>query len=66
MSIREILDEVLKSSILTPQHESSINQILWERSYDPSDLEALDELVEAILRQEVKATSDPCEKPGLA
>ncbi|MFS8896008.1 hypothetical protein [Synechococcus sp. R3-13] len=60
MSIRKIIDEVLQSSVLTLQQESSINQILWERNYDPSDLEALDELVEAILRQEVRAASDPC------
>ncbi|MFS8882721.1 hypothetical protein NW849_04895 [Synechococcus sp. R55.3] len=60
MSIRQIIDEVLQSSVLTLQQESSINQILWERNYDPSDLEALDELVEAILRQEVRAASDPC------
>ncbi|ABD02810.1 hypothetical protein NW837_02645 [Synechococcus sp. R6-10] len=60
MSIRQIIDEVLQSSVLTLQQESNINQILWERNYDPSDLEALDELVEAILRQEVRAASDPC------
>ncbi|HIK20828.1 MAG TPA: hypothetical protein IGR15_07195 [Synechococcus sp. M44_DOE_062] len=60
MSIRKIIDEVLQSSVLTLQQESSINQILWEGNYDPSDLEALDELVEAILRQEVRAASDPC------
>lgn len=60
MSIRQIIDEVLQSSVLTLQQESSINQILWERNYDLSDLEALDKLVEAILRQEVRAASDPC------
>jgi hypothetical protein len=60
MSIRQIIDEVLQSSILTLQQESSINQILWEKNYDLSDLEALDKLVEAILRQEVRAASDPC------
>lgn len=60
MSIRKIIDEVLQSSVLTLQQESSINQILWEKNYDLSDLEALDKLVEAILRQEVRAASDPC------
>ncbi|MFS8779499.1 hypothetical protein NW813_09825 [Synechococcus sp. R55.6] len=60
MSIRQIIDEVLQSSVLTLQQESSINQILWEKNYDLSDLEALDKLVEAILRQEVRAASDPC------
>jgi hypothetical protein len=60
MSIRQIIDEVLQSSVLTLQQDSSINQILWEKNYDLSDLEALDKLVEAILRQEVRAASDPC------
>ncbi|MFS8852649.1 hypothetical protein NW832_07620 [Synechococcus sp. R5-16] len=60
MSIRQIIDEVLQSLVLTLQQESSINQILWEKNYDLSDLEALDKLVEAILRQEVRAASDPC------
>lgn len=60
MSIRQIIDEVLQSSVLTLQQESSINQILWEKNYDLYDLEALDKLVEAILRQEVRAASDPC------
>jgi hypothetical protein len=60
MSIRQIIDEVLQSSVLTLQQESSINQILWKKNYDLSDLEALDKLVEAILRQEVRAASDPC------
>ncbi|MGY2767116.1 hypothetical protein [Thermostichus sp. MS-CIW-26] len=60
MSIRQIIDEVLQSSVLTLQQEASINQILWEKNYDLSDLEALDKLVEAILRQEVRAASDPC------
>jgi hypothetical protein len=60
MSIRQIIDEVLQSSVLTLQQEFSINQILWEKNYDLSDLEALDKLVEAILRQEVRAASDPC------
>jgi hypothetical protein len=60
MSIRQIIDEVLQSSVLTLQQESSINQILWEKNYDLSELEALDKLVEAILRQEVRAASDPC------
>lgn len=60
MSIRQIIDEVLQSSVLTLQQESSINQILWEKNYDLSDLEALDKLVESILRQEVRAASDPC------
>lgn len=60
MSIRQIIDEVLQSSVLTLQQESSINQILWEKNYDLSDLETLDKLVEAILRQEVRAASDPC------
>ncbi len=60
MSIREIVDEVLRSSTLTLQQELSINKSLWEKDYNLSDLEALDELVEAILRQEVKAVSDPC------
>jgi hypothetical protein len=31
MSIRQIIDEVLQSSVLTLQQESSINQILWEK-----------------------------------
>lgn len=60
MSIRQIIDEVLQSSVLTLQQEASINQILWEKNYDLSDLEALDKLVEAILCQEVRAASDPC------
>lgn len=44
MSIREIIDEVLRSSTLTLQQEFSINKILREKDYNLSDLEALDEL----------------------
>ncbi len=64
MSIREIIDEVLRSSTLTLQQELTINKILWEKDYNLSDLEALDELVEAILRQEVKAAPDSCKSPS--
>ncbi|MFS8859619.1 hypothetical protein [Synechococcus sp. B60.1] len=66
MSIREIVSEVLQSSTLTLQQELTINKILWEKGYSLSDLEALDELVEAILRQEVKAASDSCKGPSAA
>ncbi len=58
MSIREIINEVLQSSVLTPQQESAINKILWEKTYNLSDLEALDELVEAIIRNDVQASRD--------
>ncbi|MFT0751244.1 hypothetical protein [Synechococcus sp. RC10A2] len=64
MSIREIIDEVLRSSTLMLQQEFSINKILREKDYNLSDLEALDELVEAILRQEVKAAPDSCKSPS--
>ncbi|MEN9226301.1 MAG: hypothetical protein Q6L60_09795 [Thermostichus sp. HHBFW_bins_43] len=57
MRIREIIKEALKSSVLTQQQESAINTILWEKAYDLSDLEALDELIEAIIRQEVQTSS---------
>ncbi len=66
MSIREIIDEVLQSSTLTLQQELAINKILWEKGCSLSDLEALDELVEAILRQEVKVASDSCRSPSAA
>jgi hypothetical protein len=58
MSIREIINEVLQSSVLTLQQESAINKILWEKTYNLSDLEALDELVEAIIRNDVQASRD--------
>ncbi|MCJ2541683.1 hypothetical protein [Thermostichus vulcanus] len=58
MSIHEIIQEVFQSSILTLQQESAINQILLERTYNPSDLDALDELIEAIVRKEIQTSSD--------
>lgn len=64
MSIREIIQEVLQSSVLTPQQESAINKILLEQSYTPSDLDALDELIEAIFRREVQTASDYYENHG--
>ncbi|MFQ3584519.1 MAG: hypothetical protein SNJ85_06250 [Cyanobacteriota bacterium] len=58
MSIREIIQEVFQSSVLTLQQESAINQILLERTYNLSDLDALDELIEAIVRKEIQTSSD--------
>lgn len=58
MSIREIIREVLQTSVLTLQQESAINKILLEQTYSLSDLDALDELVEAIVRKEIQTSSD--------
>ncbi|MCF2972406.1 hypothetical protein L1047_14515 [Synechococcus sp. Nb3U1] len=60
MSIREIIREVLQTSVLTLQQESAINKILLEQTYSLSDLDALDELVEAIVRKEIQTSSDYC------
>ena len=58
MSIREIIREVLQSSMLTLEQELAINKILLEQTYNLSDLDALDELVEAIVRKEIQTSSD--------
>ncbi|MEN9203013.1 MAG: hypothetical protein Q6K80_07570 [Thermostichus sp. DG_1_6_bins_120] len=58
MSIYEITREVMQSCVLTPEQELAINQILSEQAYTLSDLEALDQLIEAIVRQEVRTSPD--------
>lgn len=58
MSIYEIAREVMQSCVLTLEHESAINKILSEQTYNLSDLDALDQLIEAIVRKEVQTSSD--------
>ncbi|MEN9232350.1 MAG: hypothetical protein Q6L68_15740, partial [Thermostichus sp. DG02_5_bins_236] len=53
-----IAREVMQSCVLTLEHESAINKILSEQTYNLSDLDALDQLIEAIVRKEVQTSSD--------
>ncbi|MDX2270625.1 MAG: hypothetical protein NW237_01565 [Cyanobacteriota bacterium] len=55
MSIQQIIQEVFASAHLTEAQEDAINTILWDHRFSEQDIDALDRLIEAILRKEVRA-----------
>jgi hypothetical protein len=48
MTLQSVVDQTLRTGILTPSREELINQLLMSASLTGSDLEALDHLMDAI------------------
>lgn len=48
MTLRSVVDQTLRTGILTPSREDMINQLLVSAALTGPDLEALDHLMDAI------------------
>lgn len=59
MMIRRIVERVLETQILTSALETQINKVLWKREYDRADLQALEQLIDAIADGRVTLASNP-------
>ncbi len=51
--LKIIVEVVLKQKILPTSFENRINQIVWEQNFSQGDLEALNELMDKIERNEI-------------
>jgi hypothetical protein len=51
----QIIQEVFQSNHLSRIHETRINQLLQDRHYDESDLDALEILIDAIAHCQITA-----------
>jgi hypothetical protein len=55
MKIREIAQASLRSSVLTLEQEAEIERLLLQKQYTATDLEALEQLLEALEKRCVRA-----------
>ncbi len=54
MSLRLLVKSVLQRAYLSRQQESQIYHLLQERLYDEVDLEAVDQLIQALLEGQIQ------------
>lgn len=58
MSLRSLVRQILATGIITPAIELQLNAYLWSQNLEPADLEALEQLVQALFSHQIKL-SDP-------
>ncbi len=58
MTIKTVIQEVLASDRLTRQQQEKINALLWQGRYSEVDIQALDQLTDAVLSNRVQV-EDP-------
>lgn len=54
MKLQTLIETVLESRVLTFPQEQQLNDLMWSQQTDPADLEALQQLVEALLSRKVQ------------
>lgn len=65
MTIQTIIRGVLATRLLTRHHQEQINMLLWQRRYTEADIQALEQLTDAVLSQQVQV-EEPNLKSGTA
>jgi len=54
MTIQTVIQEVLASDRLTRKQQEIINTLLWQGRYTEADIQALDQLTDAVLSNRVQ------------